>query len=103
MVGVVVAILSDLLYRLLEINWFAQGRISKSVGNYRSASVVVYVKLNTLYTSLKILDVSLYFRVAGQLVASEVGVVRRIAEIVSEGQTVVNFIHMGCVIDGLVF
>jgi hypothetical protein len=65
----------------------------------RGVAIVVDVDFHAFYASLEILEVSLDFGVTGQLVATEVGVMRRITEVVSEGQIFIDFYCLGSVVD----
>lgn len=60
--------------RLFEVDRFAERLIIDGVRNDRDLSVVMDIDLHTLEPTLQILDVSLYFAVAGQLIACQVSI-----------------------------
>lgn len=74
----------------LKVNRFAEGSIADSVVDDGHISVVVDVYLHAFEPSSEVLEISLYFAVAGELVAAEVGVMRGVAEISSQGKVFVD-------------
>lgn len=58
----------------------------------------MHINLHTFQSSLEVLNISLYFRVTGQLIAREIGIVRRVAVVISKRKTFIDFLGSDCVV-----
>jgi hypothetical protein len=83
---------------LLEVDWLAEGFIIESVGDDGFTAIVVDVHLHAFDPPFQVLHVPFYFGVAGELVAAEVGIVGGVAEVVCEGQALLDWLRLADVI-----
>lgn len=102
MVGAGFAKLGNVFDSFFEVDRFAEGSIADCVVDDRHISIIVNVDFHALQPSCKILQVPLYFAVTGQLIATQVSVMRGIAEVISQGEVLVDLDLLSCVIHLLV-
>jgi hypothetical protein len=90
--------LGNLLDGFLEINGGAKGAIAKGMVDDGGISIIMDIDLHALQPSLQILHIAFNFGVAGELVATEVGVMRGVAIVVSEGEVLLDLGRTGRVV-----
>ena len=85
----------------LEVNGFAERLVVYSMSDDWPIAIIMYVNLYAFDTLFEVLHVSLYLWIAGELIAWEIGVVRRVAEIVSKRKWFIDRLRESHVIAAL--
>jgi hypothetical protein len=81
-IGVTFAEFGYLSDGLFKVNWLAQRFISKCMIDDWSFSVIVDINLYAFYTSLKILQIAFNLGITGQLIATQISIMRGVAKII---------------------